>query len=426
MKSLYSKIGLVLFSILPICVACAAENYGEVHLPKGVIVELPKNWYIMSESDMVTIAASSQSIGEKAGYYDASTDLAFGAGYIFAGESAALFNIRYYSEIELSQRDVASFTNSDVQEVDSVLEQGIKSSGNLAGFTVVRWLGTTQKEIKGVHVLITEYLRKTDGDTDSFRVRLVRVLDEEKSFTVTISYRDTLGGVLRPICDRVINSIRVDAHRASGESRVSQDHVFGGEEGVVRQVAENEESESNEEDMVIADFKFCRVTSNDTEVILSIAGGPLTDEQIKSFAGGIKNIQNLPISPNRVLLGQTILKPSDDYVNGFYLQTLMPLMARLDLDPTKTVEVNFLKEDGIVTFDFDVVVMNDAVTLLQLNSKNSPKGLLEFLYTRDQQTFFYFWDRSGIALMGRLFTDDTIKEAFAIGDKHLGSATFTQ
>ena len=92
----------------------AAENFRQVVLPKSVSVHLPKNWIILSDDIMTTIDASAQSISQKMGRVDASTELAFGAGYIFGRQSAALFNIRYYPDLKVSQSMVRGFSGEEI------------------------------------------------------------------------------------------------------------------------------------------------------------------------------------------------------------------------------------------------------------------------------------------------------------------------
>ncbi|MDB2310790.1 hypothetical protein N9V19_02215 [Opitutales bacterium] len=186
----------------------AAENFRQVVLPKSVSVHLPKNWIILSDDIMTTIDASAQSISQKMGRVDASTELAFGAGYIFGRQSAALFNIRYYPDLKVSQSMVRGFSGEEIEDFDRSLSEVITTSNKQAGTPVLEWEGTKRIEINGVCALVSEYVRApTSKRNENFCVRLVRVLDEGRSFTITVSYRIDLNLVLRPICDHIIESI---------------------------------------------------------------------------------------------------------------------------------------------------------------------------------------------------------------------------
>ena len=187
--------------------AWSEENFVTVKLPRGVAVELPKNWIVHSRSDRITIDAAAQSIAEKAKMFDASSELSFAAGYIFAGRSASLFNIRYYPNLELTQKDARQFDEDSISVLDRLIKENIVKAGGLSSYTVPVWEGTIQREINGMSVFITEYHRRPKENDGDFVVRLVRAFDGTSSFTITISYRKSLEGVLRQICDHIIQSI---------------------------------------------------------------------------------------------------------------------------------------------------------------------------------------------------------------------------
>lgn len=203
MKALLFTTILLLLTTL----AWSEENFVLVKLPRSVEVELPKNWIVHSRSDRITIDAAAQSIAAKARMFDASSELSFAAGYIFAGRSACLFNIRYYANLELTQKDARQFDEESISVLDGLIKENIVKAGELSTYTVPVWKGTVQKEINGMSVFITEYHRRPRENDGDFVVRLVRVFDGKSSFTITISYRESLDGVLRQICDHVIQSI---------------------------------------------------------------------------------------------------------------------------------------------------------------------------------------------------------------------------
>ena len=68
---------------------------------------------------------------------------------------------------------------------------------------------TKKKYINGAMTLITEYRRYSGISGSDARVRLVRVIDGNKSFTLTVSYDDTLQSsfMLEGITNRIIESL---------------------------------------------------------------------------------------------------------------------------------------------------------------------------------------------------------------------------
>ena len=201
------KILLTSALLLVTTLAWSEENFVLVKLPRAVAVELPKNWIVHSRSDRITIDAAAQSIAEKARMFDASSELSFAAGYIFAGRSASLFNIRYYPNLKFTQNDAKEFDEESIVVLNELIRESIVKAGKLSSYTVPKWKGTTQKEINGITTFITEYHRRPKENDGDFVVRLVRIFDGRSSFTITISYRESLEGILRPICDHIIQSI---------------------------------------------------------------------------------------------------------------------------------------------------------------------------------------------------------------------------
>lgn len=183
------------------------DAYALVNLPRGVSVQLPRNWIAVTQNTRTTIDAASEalSIGLDA---DLTSELPFAANlYDDAGRTVALLNIRYYPEMDVSQTDIRAASAEDISYVNAELHASLTQAAGAGGFEIVSWEGTRRMQINGNDVLLTEYRRAFPGQS-VFRVRLVRVLDNENSFTVTVSYKEDLGRMLEPITSYVISTIR--------------------------------------------------------------------------------------------------------------------------------------------------------------------------------------------------------------------------
>jgi hypothetical protein len=191
--------------------ASASKNFLPVKLPHGLQIELPKNWVVLSENQRITLDSAVQSREELAGeVFVASSDLNFGANYYDdAGKTAAIINVRYYPNSEISQADVRASGISDISELDSAIRDSIIDAGQINGFSVLAWNGTSKKTINGITAFVTEYQRSSMYTDGNFKVRLVRVFNKERSFTMTVSYREDQEHLLRPICDRIISSLSI-------------------------------------------------------------------------------------------------------------------------------------------------------------------------------------------------------------------------
>lgn len=200
-------LGLSLFFYMSI--ANSAINFITISLPKGITVELPKNWTALTNNERITLDSWVEAKAEAKGLVDVTHDLAFAANYFDDhGITAGIFNIRYYPDLDVTQSDARTANASDVKELDTAIRQNIAPGIEMAGGRLLDWVGTTKQLINGATVFVSEY-RRLSQQGGSFRVRLVRFLNAHKSFTITISYREDQEFFLQPICDRVIRSIRI-------------------------------------------------------------------------------------------------------------------------------------------------------------------------------------------------------------------------
>jgi len=164
----------------------------------------------LSNNQRITLDSYVQSIRELAGASDPASDLNFAANYYDdRGKTAAIFNIRYYPDQKVTQADSRTATATDIKELDDTLRTEIAVAMQQIGMRVLSWVGTKKQSINGTVAFVTEYRRAAIREGEPFRVRLVRVLSAGRSFTVTVSYREDQELFLRPICDRVIQSIRM-------------------------------------------------------------------------------------------------------------------------------------------------------------------------------------------------------------------------
>lgn len=188
--------------------AFTAENYVGVSLPKGVKIQMPRNWEILSNNSRISLDSFLQAKYQPLGMYDASSDLNFAANcYDDAGKTVAMLNTRYYPDIQVTQADVRAASKAEVDEFDATIRSGVIQGTQVSGYSILRWYGTTKDIIDGKVVLITEYERSPTNDNGNFRVRLIRILNGSSSFTLMISYRVRNENLFRAICDRVIRSL---------------------------------------------------------------------------------------------------------------------------------------------------------------------------------------------------------------------------
>jgi len=138
------------------------------------------------------------------------SDLPFAANYYNDNSVVeALVNIRYYPWIEVTQEDVINATSDEVKYFDSVLYENILLAMKQIDGKILSWNGTEKERINGIVTLVTDYRRYSGLTKSNARVRLVRVLNGNQSFTLTVSYHDTIPSsfMLKGITNRIIESL---------------------------------------------------------------------------------------------------------------------------------------------------------------------------------------------------------------------------
>lgn len=205
-------------------VASATDNFARVRLPKGVSIEIPKNWVVLSGNQRITMDSAVESGLDLSGIKQKGSELPFAANYYDdKGNTLGIMNVRYYPQLELTQADAQSANAQDVRELDAALKENMIPSMKAFNMTVTSWAGTQKSAINGITVFITEYQRKSLKESGEFRVRLVRVFADDKSFTVTVSYHEAASFLLKPITDRIINSLTLEGvKKVSGSEAVSK------------------------------------------------------------------------------------------------------------------------------------------------------------------------------------------------------------
>ncbi|MEQ1484521.1 hypothetical protein [Methyloglobulus sp.] len=209
MKTIRSAFVVLLITLtFSVVNANANTNFVTVNLTKGVTVELPKNWVVMSDNKRVTLDTWRESMLEAHKLKDAENDLPFAANYYDdTGNSAGSFAIRFYPNIVFTQSEAIAADSEFIQELDAGIRENFVKGYEASGGHLVVWLGTKKETINGSVYFISES-RQRSPQGFGFTGFLVRYLNAGNSFTIMISYREDKGFYLRPICEKIISSVK--------------------------------------------------------------------------------------------------------------------------------------------------------------------------------------------------------------------------
>jgi len=208
------KLFIIIFLLLTTTVSVGEGAYVTVHLPKGISIDVPRNWVSLSNSEKIDLTAFAEAAVD--GIVDLEGELEilhFAANYYNKeGETEALVNLRYYPDSELSQKDVEDMPDLVIATTDMQLERNMRKMIKKIGgkSKILEWKGLRKERIGNLIAVVTEY-RRSNIFGASGRVRLMMFHNEENSFHLTVSYDDKNHNsfMLKAITDKIINSLTV-------------------------------------------------------------------------------------------------------------------------------------------------------------------------------------------------------------------------
>ena len=192
---------IAFFSLTPVS---ASDNFVKISLPKGVSIELPKDWVVLSENLRIALDTVADSGLDLAGIEHENSDIPFTANYYKNNKIVGIVQTRYYPNIDLTQNDSRQATPQDMNEMNTILkERTVKSMTAVDEVSGLTW--TKKTTINGITAFVTEYHRKTG----EFRVHLIRVFAGKRTFTLTAAYLEEELFPLEPNINRIINSLKL-------------------------------------------------------------------------------------------------------------------------------------------------------------------------------------------------------------------------
>jgi hypothetical protein len=195
-----------------------------LRLPRGVSVELPDDWVILSKEQRGTL---NETMKVNAGALQPlveGSELSFAANWLDEqGKVQAILNLRYYPDAAddpnvMTQGDLEDLSAADLREVDEVMRSETVKAVSAIGGTLMKWGGVRCVDIGDLAALEREYIRASADGSGAFRVRTQRVPLGEQTFSVTVSYRVDAEPIVGPVCGQILKSLQVARYTAGRRS----------------------------------------------------------------------------------------------------------------------------------------------------------------------------------------------------------------
>ena len=162
----------------------------KIELSNGISFDLGYSWDVLSNNTRIILEEYVDKV--MAVPIDYNTSLPFAANlYNRDNEVIGIMNVRIYPEQEVSQNEIKNISSFEVDFFDSELKKGIENSLSQANIKLVEWKGTDLSTVNDKLFLISNYRRTSAVNKETiFSVYLFRFLDNEKSFTMTLSHNE--------------------------------------------------------------------------------------------------------------------------------------------------------------------------------------------------------------------------------------------
>jgi|TARA_B110000503_G_scaffold133841_1_gene211940 hypothetical protein len=184
-----------------------AQNlYVHFKLTNGISFDLPKNWRVIDSNTRTTLDASVAARHP----VKIHSSLPFAANlYNSNNQTIGIMNIRVYPTMDVTQNEVVNLNSSSLNEFNKQLRSSISNGVKLAGGKLTEWYGTEKVNVNGKVYLLSKYKRQSAFNPNLyFKVNLLRLLDGQNSFTLTLSYEEKVKYFLKPIIDKIRSSIQ--------------------------------------------------------------------------------------------------------------------------------------------------------------------------------------------------------------------------
>jgi len=200
----FNKILLLTILILKPIFSHADQDRNNIKLSNNINLNLSKNWKIINQKTRETLKKKVDELI----FLKISSSLPFAANLYRNGRVIGIMNIRVYPNIEIYQNEIRKISRDDLTFFDSELYKNVKKGVSLVGAKILHWKGSKLEIINNKIYIVSNYNRSSINKNEAiFNVKLFRLLDGKKSFTLTLSYDEKFKNFMLPEINKIAESI---------------------------------------------------------------------------------------------------------------------------------------------------------------------------------------------------------------------------
>lgn len=199
---------LIIFSVALLSLAAPAASqhadFARVRVQGGPVVEYPSHWKLADEATVQNRVHAGQAVADVAGV-DVSGFQKRARVIIESqpGPPTAQIRASVVTPQEYTQAGLRTATAADLRALKAEFEAAFRKISSTGSVRLHQVSDPRVESIAGRLALVIPYTRSTESDPVLWQVEQVKIPFEDRSLSLTISYRTSDAAAMKPILQRV-------------------------------------------------------------------------------------------------------------------------------------------------------------------------------------------------------------------------------
>jgi hypothetical protein len=184
----------------------SASNFVPVKLPRGVELQLPKGWWMLTAEHNQLIDMSAEAAMDLSGIGAAEgTEVNLIAANSMPRTTYAAVRVDSTTPVSGSPSEISNLTPADIQAFQAEMQSNLKKLLPQQGNQLLAFFGVRRVTISGHPALITEYRRS--GPKGPVIVSIIQIFTPSQDLRINLSYREAEQAIWKPVIGKVYQSI---------------------------------------------------------------------------------------------------------------------------------------------------------------------------------------------------------------------------
>jgi len=183
-----------------------ASNFVAVKLPRGVELQLPKGWWLLTAQHNQLIDMSAEAAMDLSGIRAAEgTEVNLIAANSMPRTTYAAVRVDSTTPVSGSPSEISNLTSADIRAVQAEMQSNLQKILPQQGNQLLAFFGVRRVTISEYPALITVYRRS--GPKGPVMVSIVQIFTPSQDLRINLSYRESEQAIWKPVIGKVYQSI---------------------------------------------------------------------------------------------------------------------------------------------------------------------------------------------------------------------------